>query len=226
MHSRAWTCAIHFLKDPEGRLSHMKRRGGLEPWRAGWMNLRAMLIHGVNFFLIKPSPVLLALGLLFLIPLAFGPLSLGPLNVSLHTMLLAMAAATVGLSMLFFGGIGAILFDYSDTVRKRLERLLPYNRTFVACILAAVAGVLATVPLVKTYVANHFILPERGIETHWAVMGLWLVIAAFETFIFVLMVRALGMALPARRGALPDAEASFRGDLRLSRQRSGVKSFD
>jgi len=112
-------------------------------------------------------------------------------------MLLAMAAATLGLSMLFFGGIAAILFDYSDTVRKRLERLLPYNRTFVACILAAVAGVLATVPLVKIYVANHL--------THWAVMGLWLLIAAFETFIFALMVRALGMALPARRGALRDA---------------------
>jgi hypothetical protein len=38
-----------------------------------------------------------------------------------------------------------------------------------------------------------------GIETHWAVMGLWLISAAFETFIFALMVRALGIALPARR---------------------------
>jgi glycosyltransferase involved in cell wall biosynthesis len=196
---------VQFLKDPKGRLSHMKRRGWLEPWRAGWMNLRAMLIYGVNFFLIKPGLVLLALGLLFLIPLGFGPLSLGPLTASLHTMLLAMTAATVGLTMLFFGGIAAILFDYSDTVRKRLERLLPYNGIFVACILAAIAGVLATVPLVKTYVANNFALLELGIETHWAVMGLWLVISAFETFIFALMVRAVGIALPARRSALPDA---------------------
>jgi len=30
---------IHFLKDPEGRLSHMKRRGWLEPWRAGCWSL-------------------------------------------------------------------------------------------------------------------------------------------------------------------------------------------
>jgi glycosyltransferase involved in cell wall biosynthesis len=204
MRLRTTEVPIHFLKDPEGRLSHMKRRGWLEPWRAGWMNLRAMLIHGVNFFLIKPGVVLLALGLLFLVPLAFGPLSLGPLNVSLNTMLLAMTVATVGLSMLFFGGIAAILFDYSDTVRKRLERLLPYNPTVVACLLAAVAGVLATVPLVKTYVANNFALPKLGIETHWAVMGLWLVIAAFQTFIFAMMVRALGMVLPAHRGGLPD----------------------
>jgi glycosyltransferase involved in cell wall biosynthesis len=190
---------IHFLKDPEGRLSHMKRRGWLEPWRAGWMNLRAMLVHGVNFFLVKPGAVLLALGLLFMVPLAFGPLAIGRMSVSLNTMLLAMAAATLGLSMLYFGGIAAILFDYSDMVRKRLERLLPYNPTFVACLVVAAGGVGATVPLIRTYVANGFVLPELGVETHWAVMGLWLVIAAFETFIFALMVRALGIALPARR---------------------------
>jgi glycosyltransferase involved in cell wall biosynthesis len=191
---------IHFLKDPEGRLSHMKRRGWLEPWRAGWMNLRAMLVHGVNFFLLKPGAVLLALGLLFLIPLAFGPLTIGPVSVSLNTMLLAMAAATLGLSMIYFGGIAAILFDYSDTVRPRLVRLLPYNATFVGCLLVAAAGVLATVPLIRTFAANRFVLPTLGIETHWAVLGLWLIIAAFETFIFALMVRALGIALPLRRG--------------------------
>jgi hypothetical protein len=191
---------IHFLKDPEGRLSHMKRRGWLEPWRAGWMNLRAMLVHGVNFFLLKPGAVLLALGLLFLIPLSFGPLTLGPVSVSLNTMLLAMAAATLGLSMVYFGGIAAILFDYSDTVRPRLARLLPYNMTFVLCFLVAVGGVLATVPLMRTFAANGFVLPTLGIETHWAVLGLWLIIAAFETFIFALMVRALGIALPGHRG--------------------------
>jgi glycosyltransferase involved in cell wall biosynthesis len=190
---------IHFLKDPEGRLSHMKRRGWLEPWRAGWMNLRAMLVHGVNFFLVKPGAVLLALGLMFMVPLAFGPLTIGRMSVSLNTMLLAMASATLGLSMLYFGGIAAILFDYSDTIRKRLERLLPYNPTFLVCLLIAACGVLATVPLIRTYAANGLVLPELGVETHWAVMGLWLIIAAFETFIFALMVRALGIALPARR---------------------------
>src|SRR6201986_58013 len=114
MKLRTMEVPIHFQKDPEGRLSHMKRRGWLEPWRAGWMNLRAMLVHGVNFFLLKPGVVLLALGLIFLIPLSFGPLTLGQMSVSLNTMLLAMAAATLGLSMVYFGGIAAIMFDYSD----------------------------------------------------------------------------------------------------------------
>ena len=189
---------IHFLKDPEGRVSHMKRRGWLEPWRAGWMNLRAMLVHGVNFFLLKPGAILLGLGLPLLLLLAFGPLAIGPVSISLNTMLLAMAVATLGLSMLYFGGIAAILFDYSDTVGKRLERLLPYNPTFIGCFVVAALGVVAVVPLIRTYVANGFVLTELGIETHWAVLGLWLIIAAFQTFIFALMVRALRIVLPPR----------------------------
>jgi hypothetical protein len=59
--------------------------------------------------------------------------------------------------------------------------------------------VVATVPLIRTFVSHGFLLPELGVETHWAVLGLWLIIAAFETFIFALMLRALGIALPDRR---------------------------
>jgi len=194
---------ISFLKNPEGRLSHMKRRGWLEPWRAGWLNLRAMLTYGVNFFLLKPGFVLLLLGLMFLVPLSFGPFSIGPVSFSLNTMLLAVAAATLGLSMVFSGLIASVLFDYSDTLQARIENALPFNRTFIGCLLVALAGFLITLPLVRSYVVQHFTLQEGSIYTHWAIMGLWLVGAAFQTFIFALMVRALGVALPRRSQARP-----------------------
>jgi glycosyltransferase involved in cell wall biosynthesis len=201
---------IRFLKDPEGRLSHMKRRGWLEPWRAGWYNLRAMLVYGVNFFLVKPGAVLLFAGLAFMIPLSFGPVSIGPLHLSLNTMLLAMATATLGLSMLLFGMVASILYDYSGRLQGRIERALPYNRTLLACLLIAALGVTATIPLVHTYFANNFILPEIGVDTHRAVMGLWLMIASFQMFIFSLMVRALGAVLPPRSSPVRDgAPAAF-----------------
>jgi glycosyltransferase involved in cell wall biosynthesis len=40
---------IDFLPGPAGRLSHMKRRGPLEPWRAGWANLRTTLVLAARF---------------------------------------------------------------------------------------------------------------------------------------------------------------------------------
>jgi len=189
---------IKFLKEPDGRLSHMKRRGWREPWRAGWMNLRAMLTYGIDFFLLKPGAALLVLGLMFLIPLSFGPLALGPVNLSLNTMLLAMVMATFGLSMVFSGFITRVLFDYSDKLQARIEAALPFNRTLVGCLIAALAGLLIMLPLVRSYFANHFTLEEGSIQTHWAIMGLWLVGAAFQTFIFAAMIRALGAVLPRR----------------------------
>jgi hypothetical protein len=189
---------IRFLRDPVGRVSHMKRRGWLEPWRAGWMNLRAMLIYGVNFFLVRPGALLLVVGLAFLVPLTFGPVTIGTLQLSLNTMLLTMAIATLGLSMLYFGGVASVMFDYSGQLQARLERALPYNRTLIGCLFVAALGITATLPLVRTYIDNNFAVPEIGLDTHRAVMGLWLVVASFQTFIFSLMVRALGVVLPKR----------------------------
>jgi glycosyltransferase involved in cell wall biosynthesis len=194
---------IDFLKSPQGRLSHMKRRGRLEPWRAGWMNLRAMLTYGVNFFLLKPGFVLLVLGLAFLVPLSFGPFSIGPANFSLNTMLLAMVVATIGLSMVFSGLIAGVLFDYSDTLQPRIEGALPFNRTFIGCLIGALAGLLLMVPLVRSYIVQHFTLQEGSIYIHWAILGLWLVNAAFQTFIFASMIRALGVVLPRRSRKRP-----------------------
>ena len=72
---------VRFLKDREGRLSHMKRSGWLEPWRAGWVDLRAMLLHGADFFLLRPGLVFFFLGLLLTLPVTFGPVNLGPRGV-------------------------------------------------------------------------------------------------------------------------------------------------
>jgi hypothetical protein len=197
---------INFLNNPDGRRSHMKRRGWLEPWRAGWMNLRAMLTFGVNFFLLRPGFVLLGFGLMFLVPLSFGPFSVGPVSLSLNTMLLAMAMATLGLSMVFSGLIASVLFDYSGTLQARIEGALSFNRTFVGCLLATLAGILIMIPLLCSYVAQHFTLQEGSIYTHWAIMGLWLVSAAFQTFIFAAMIRALGVVLPQRSRLQPTAD--------------------
>ena len=105
-----------------------------------------MLTYGVNFFLLKPGFALLALGLMFLVPLSFGPFSIGSAGFSLNTMLLAMAVATLGLSMVFSGVIAGVLFDYSDTLQARIESALPFSRTFIGCLLAALAGLSSCCP--------------------------------------------------------------------------------
>ncbi len=81
---------VTFLKDREGRVSHHKRAGWLSPWLAGWSNLRSMLVHGAEFFALRPGLFLLAIGLALTLPLSLGPVSIGSFTFSLYWMLLGM----------------------------------------------------------------------------------------------------------------------------------------
>ena len=69
MELRTTEVPVTFHKDRDGRLSHHKRSGWFSPFRAAWINLRAMFVHGADFFLFKPGIVLFALGLLLTLPL-------------------------------------------------------------------------------------------------------------------------------------------------------------
>jgi len=174
----------------------MKRRGWLEPWRAGWANLKAMFVYGVDFFLGKPGAVLFIAGLALLIALIDGPVRIGKLQLSTNSMLLGFGLATLGQSMLFSAGLARILFDYSGTVGWRMQRLFSHNRVVGFCLLAGLLAGIGLFPLLRDF-ARYGYLPEGvGVETNWAIFGIWLIIAAFQTFIFALMVRALRLMLP------------------------------
>jgi hypothetical protein len=118
--------------------------------------------------------------------------------------------------MVFWGFIAGVLFDYSDTLQARIEGALPFNRTCIGCLLATLAGFLLMLPLVRSYIAHQLTLQEGSIYTHWAIMGLWLVSAAFQTFIFALMIRALGAVLPRRSHSRPVANAKGASALGVS----------
>lgn len=193
---------IRFYKDPEGRQSHMKRAGWLEPWRAGWLNLEAMFVYGVDFFAFRPGLALLALGLGLMLPLTFGPIDVGPVNFSVNWMLLAMSMALVGLSLVYFGGIVQVLLDEDGRSWRRWERIFPYTRTLTICGAVALLGLLLLVPIVVAYL-NHGgrLPPPLGNLTYRAITGLWLIIAGFQTFVFVLLQRATAMVAARLREA-------------------------
>jgi len=197
MKLRTTEVPIHFHKDPEGRLSHMKRRGWLEPWRAGWANLKAMFVYGVDFFLGKPGAVLFIAGLLLLLTLIGGPVTLGTVQLSTNFMLLGFGLAILGQSMLFSAGLAKILFDYSGKVGLKFQRLFSHNRVVSFCLAAIVAAGFGLYPLVHDFLQHGYLPQGIGVPTHWAIFSIWLLIAAFQTFVFALMVRALRLMLPS-----------------------------
>jgi len=182
---------VHFLKDPAGRQSHMKRNGWLEPWRAGWINLRAMLLFGADFFLLRPGLALLALGLLLTVPVSLGPLPLGRITLSLNWMMLGLTLSVVGLQCFYLGCIVQVMYRYSAARAERWLRLFSYDRAMLSSGLAALAGCALGAPLVREYLAGGLRLPAVPTpQMHLAVLGLLFLIAAFYTFSCTLVLHA------------------------------------
>src|SRR2546430_3835735 len=59
----------------------------LHTWRDGWRSLRFMLIHSATFLFLIPGVVLLILGLLVLVPMSVGPISIFGVTLPIHTLI-------------------------------------------------------------------------------------------------------------------------------------------
>lgn len=185
---------VRFYKDREGRLSHHKRSGWFSPWQAGWINLRAMLVNGVDFFVLKPGLLLVALGLLLTIPLAFGPVAVGPVTFSLYWMLAGLALTILGLQSFYAGCVAQVLYDHTGYATRRWLRVFRYNRSILLSAVAFLAGVTLVSPLVIDYLRQGLRLPgDVTRPSHLAVLGLDLMSASFINYAFTLLLHATAL---------------------------------
>jgi glycosyltransferase involved in cell wall biosynthesis len=200
MRLRTEEVPIRFLKDRDGRLSHHKRAGWLSPWQAAWINLRAMFVYGADFFLYKPGFVLLALGLLLTLPLSFGPITVGPITLALHFMLLGVSLVILGLQGIYMGILSQVFFDYSGELTTTWYRRFPYTRTVLASATLFSAGIGLGAALIVEYARNHFRLSFTSRTSYLGITGLMLAMAGFMTFTFVLMLHSTAVAIRRKPG--------------------------
>jgi glycosyltransferase involved in cell wall biosynthesis len=194
---------VHFLKDREGRESHHKRSGWFSPWRAAWINLRAMFVYGSDYFVLKPGLVAFLLGLILTLTLSDGPINLGHVELSLNSQFAGVALTVVGLQAFFTGVIAQVLFDYPGRATRRWLSLFPYTRTVLAAFVTAVVGLGCLVPVV-VYYFNHrggLSIAARS-QDGLAVTGLMLIVVAFSLFTFALLLH--GTVIAVRRARASD----------------------
>jgi glycosyltransferase involved in cell wall biosynthesis len=197
---------VRFLKDPEGRESHHKREGWLSPFKAAWINLRAMFVYGSDFFVFKPGIVLGLFGLAILLIDSFGNVSLGPVTLSLNYQFLALAMLIVGMQGFFLGCIGQVLFDYTGTNTRRWLKVFPYTRSALIAFGLIAFGIALAIPLLHSYFTKNLRLSasDSG-ENHLALTGLGFAISGAQLFVFTLL-------LHGTVAATTDSRPRVRGD--------------
>jgi len=182
---------VTFYKDRNGRLSHHKRSGWFSPFQAAWINLRAMFIHGAEFFLFKPGIVLLSLGLLLTLPLTFGSITIGPVTFNLYWMLIGLTLSVLGLQSIYFGCLAGVFLDYTGRARQRWRHVFRYTGTVVASGVTFALGFGLAAAVLVNYLTHHFRLPNpTSVIDHLGIIGLLFMITGFSTFCFTLLLHA------------------------------------
>ncbi len=189
---------IRFLKDRDGRLSHHRRSGWFSPWQAAWINLRAMFVYGADFFLFRPGLALVAVGAPLTLLLSLGPVTIGPVALSLNAMLLGLTMTTLGLQCIYMGIIAQVFFDYSGQVSERWFERFAYTRTVFLSAAVFLVGLALAVWLVVYYVRHDFVLQPSSMANHLGVTGLFLMLVGFMTFTFTLLLHAAAFVVPQR----------------------------
>jgi glycosyltransferase involved in cell wall biosynthesis len=185
---------VRFFRDREGRSSHMKRGGFLEPWKAGWINLRIMLIYRADLFALWPGLVMLIAGLVLTLPQTFGPAKIGPITISLYWGLLGVTLAIVGLQSFLLACIVQVMYNYSRAVTARWLRVFSYTRALIISALLGSSGLSLAFPLARKYVRSGLLLPgENSPANHMAVVGLLLLVAGFMIFSCTLVLHAAAL---------------------------------
>ena len=191
MRLRTAEVPVRFLKDRNGRVSHHKRMGWFSPWQAAWINLRAMFVYGADFFVLRPGLAMLWLGVMLMLAVMFGPITLGSVTFSLYWMLMGVTLAILGLQSFYLGCLAQVLNDLTGDARRRWTRLFRYTRSMGWSAGALLFGFASTLPLLREYFHFGLALPrEVSTASHLAISGLFFIISGFMNFSFTLVIHA------------------------------------
>jgi len=129
---------------PDGR----SRPPHLRTWRDGWRHLRFLLVFAPHRAVVWPGTVLFLLGLLGVVALTPGPVSIGGVRMDVNVLVYACFAVLVGAQLVLVGGFAEVYGRVEGITRgARLHRwvsLLKFERCVAYGLLLIVAGIVGT----------------------------------------------------------------------------------
>jgi glycosyltransferase involved in cell wall biosynthesis len=181
---RAEEVPIHFLKDMEGRSSHLKAHW-YAPWVAGWQNLRVFFLFRPDFFLRQPGRALVALGALLVFGLAFGPVRLGGVEFALYSQVLGLFLLALGTGFMGLDALTTLYLGFDKARCRRLQRFYDYDLIVPLSALAVLVGTALCGSFVLEWIHDGFKIFRLS---HGFATGLGFVLLGSQLFLHTLTV--------------------------------------
>ncbi len=130
----------------------------LRSFRDGWRHLKFLLMHSPNWLFLYPGIALLALGLVMMVALMFGPVSIGSVTLDIHTMLYGSAFAIIGASTITFSLFTKTYAKKSGFIpvdEKEISKVTE-DRVILAGAILLILGIVATIAAIVLWGQTSF----------------------------------------------------------------------
>jgi glycosyltransferase involved in cell wall biosynthesis len=135
---------------------HRDRAPHLRTWRDGWRSLRFFLLYSPRWLFLYPGLALMTVGLIVVLALLPGTITIGAVGFDVHTMLYGAAAIVIGYQAVVFSAF-ARLFAVTEgllpesPMLNRLFRYLTLEVGLAAGLVMFLAGFIASVVAVEIW---------------------------------------------------------------------------
>ena len=142
---------------PDGR----SRPPHLRTWRDGWRHLRFMLLFSPRWLFLYPGIALFGLGLVVGAILETGPQQVGPVQLDIHTLLLAGFACLIGYQLIVFAVFTKVFameqgFHPPNPAYRAMFRYVKLETGLLLGTLTVLAGLVGLVAAVVSWSAVDF----------------------------------------------------------------------
>ncbi len=168
---------------PDGR----SRAPHLRTWHDGWRHLRFMLLLSPAWVFLYPGLMLTVLGLLGMIVLLPGPITIGTIGLDVHTLLVSGIATIIGVQLLTFW-LTARLFAYNigllplPRILFRVVRGAPLGTGLTVGSILFILGIFPTVRAFQLWSGVQFGRLDYQLVLRWLIPGLVLLAVGIQVF--------------------------------------------
>jgi len=138
-----------------------KTRSNLSSFSDGWRHLRFMLLYSPDYLFIIPGSLMFIVGLVLLLALVPGPVTIAGVKLDLHPMIIASLLAIVGFQVLvmgFFTKTYAVVshLEEEDRLVSILYKYLNLEKASILGVVMILLGVILSFDIIYSWVLSNF----------------------------------------------------------------------
>lgn len=188
---------------PDGR----SRPPHLRTWRDGWRHLRFLLVHSPRWLFLLPGFGLVLVGALAMAAISVRSISIGGLNLDIHTLAYAGAAIVLGVQMVLFSVLTTAMGIRNgwlpDGRGSGLLAALTLERCLLAALLMFLAGLAISLYAVQQWAALGFGALDPRDTMRWVLPSVMLMAVGGELGLSAFFLEALRLPDSRRPGRDP-----------------------